>query len=298
MFVRVVVGLRLPCPTISDRVMRIDAHQHFWDLDRFPYPWMPPAPSPLRRKFLPEDLQPILERNRFDGSIVVQATTVPEEGPWLLEFASTHPMVLGVVAWVDLTDPALGKTLDRLQANRKFSGIRHPVHDEPDDRWLLRTDVLAGLKELERRKIPYDLLLRPQHLPAAIELVGRVPDLKMVIDHIAKPLIAKQQMAGWAQDMEKISKSPNIYVKMSGMITEAESKTWTADHLKPYVHHVWKLFGPDRCMFGSDWPVCLLAGVWKEALAGFTQALGPTPQAERNKVMGETAARFYRIQRA
>lgn len=298
MFVRVVVAPTLPCPTISDRVMRIDAHQHFWDLDRFPYPWMPPAPSPLRRKFLPEDLQPILERNQFDGSIVVQATTVPEEGPWLLELASAHPMVLGVVAWVDLTDPALGKTLDRLQTNRKFSGIRHPVHDEADNRWLLRTDVLRGLKELERRKIPYDLLLRPQHLAAALELVGRVPDLKMVIDHIAKPLIAKQQMEGWAEDMETISKSPNIYVKMSGMITEAESKTWTADHLKPYVHHVWKLFGPDRCMFGSDWPVCLLAGVWKEVLAAFTQALGPTPQAQRNKVMGETAAGFYRIQQA
>lgn len=278
--------------------MRIDAHQHFWDLDRFPYPWMPPAPSPLRRKFLPEDLQPILERNRFDGSIVVQATTVPGEGPWLLELAATHPMVLGVVAWVDLTDPAVGKTLDQLQANPKFSGIRHPVHDEADDRWLLRPDVLRGLKELERRKIPYDLLLRPQHLPAAIELAGRLPDLKMVIDHIAKPLIAKRLTAGWAEDMEKISKSPNIYVKISGMITEAEWKTWTADHLKPYVQHVWKLFGPDRCMFGSDWPVCLLAGVWKEVLAGFTQALGPAPQAERNKVMGETAARFYKIQQA
>jgi L-fuconolactonase len=278
--------------------MRIDAHQHFWDLDRFPYPWMPPAPSPLRRKFLPEDLQPILERNHFDGSIVVQATTVPGEGPWLLELAATHPMVLGVVAWVDLTDPAVGKTLDQLQATPKFSGIRHPVHDEADERWLLRPDVLRGLKELERRKIPYDLLLRPQHLPAAIELVGRLPDLKMVIDHIAKPLIAKRLTAGWAEDMEKISKSPNIYVKMSGMITEAEWKTWTADHLKPYVHHVWKLFGPDRCMFGSDWPVCLLAGVWKEVLAAFTQALGPAPQAERNKVMGETAARFYMIQQA
>jgi L-fuconolactonase len=278
--------------------MRIDAHQHFWDLNRFSYPWMPPAPSPLRRNFLPEDLQPILVRNSFDGSVVVQATTSPGEAPWLLQLAETHRMVLGVVAWVNLTDPQLGNTLDKLQPHPKFKGVRHPVHDEPDDRWLLRPDVLRGLKELERRKVPYDLLLRPQHLPVAIELIDHVPSLKMVVDHISKPLIAKGQMEGWAQNMERIAKAQQIHVKLSGMITEAEWKTWTADHLRPYVQHVWKLFGPDRCMFGSDWPVCLLAGIWKEVLAGLTQALGPIPQAERNKVMGETAARFYALHSA
>ena len=278
--------------------MRIDAHQHFWDLNRFPYPWMPPAPSPLRRNFLPEDLQPILERNSFDGSVVVQATTSPGEAPWLLQLAETHRMVLGVVAWENLTDPQLGNTLDKLQPHPKFKGIRHPVHDEPDDRWLLRPDVLRGLKELERREIPYDLLLRPRHLPVAIELIDHVPSLKMVVDHIAKPLIAKGQMEGWAQNMERIAKAPQIHVKLSGMITEAQPKTWTADHLRPYVQHVWKLFGPDRCMFGSDWPVCLLAGIWKEVLAGLTQALGPIPQAERNKVMRETAGRVYALHTA
>jgi L-fuconolactonase len=171
--------------------------------------------------------------------------------------------------------------------------VRHPVHDEANDRWLLRPEVVRGLKELERRSLPYDLLLRPQHLPAAIELAGMVPSLRMVIDHIAKPLIAKQQTEGWAENMERISKAPNVFVKLSGMITEAEPKKWTADHLRPYVQHTYKLFGPDRCMFGSDWPVCLLAGIWKEVLAGFTQALGPLPEGLRNKVVGETAARFY-----
>jgi L-fuconolactonase len=277
--------------------MRIDSHQHFWDLDRFPYPWMPAAPSPLRRNFLPEDLQPILERNRFDGSIVVQATTHPGEAPWLLGLAEKHAMVLGVVAWVDLQSAQLGATLDKLQAHPKFKGVRHPVHDEADVRWLLQPTVIAGLKELERRKIPYDLLLRPQHLPVAIDLIGHVPTLKMVVDHLAKPLIARQQTEGWAQDMERLSKSSTIYVKLSGMITEADPKSWTADHLRPYVHHVWKLYGPERCMFGSDWPVCLLAGIWKEVLAGFTQALGPTPEVVRNQVMGGTAARFYGIER-
>jgi L-fuconolactonase len=278
--------------------MRIDAHQHFWDLDRFPYLWMPPAPSPIRRNFMPEDLQPILERNNFDGSVVVQATTDPGEAAWLLDLAAKHPFIVGVVGWVDLTDPQLGKTLDGLQKNPRFKGVRHPVHDEPNNRWLLRQEVVNGLKELERRSIPYDLLLRPQHLPAAIELAGKVPSLRMVIDHIAKPLIAKRQMEGWSQDMEHMAKAPNVFVKLSGMITEAEPKAWTSDHLRPFVQHTYKLFGPDRCMFGSDWPVCLLAGIWKEVLAAFTQALGPLPQETRNKVVGETAARFYGLQKA
>jgi L-fuconolactonase len=278
--------------------MRIDAHQHFWDLQRFPYPWMPASPSPIRRNFLPQDLQPILQRNRFDGCVAVQATTDPGEAPWLLDLARMHPFILGVVAWVDLADPQLGHTLDSLQSNARFAGIRHPVHDEPDDRWLLRADVLRGLKELERRSIPYDLLLRPQHLPAAIEVADKMPSLRMVIDHIAKPLIAKQQMEGWAENIERIAKAPNVFVKLSGMITEAEPKKWTADHLRPYVQHTYGLFGAERCMFGSDWPVCLLAGIWKEVLAGFTQALGPLPLELRNKVVGDTAARFYGLQRA
>ena len=276
--------------------MRIDAHQHFWDLNKFPYPWMPPEPSPLRRNFLPEDLQPILQRNQFDGSVVVQATTHPGEAEWLLDLATSHSFILGVVAWVDLTDPHLGRTLDALQEHPKFKGIRHPVHDERDDRWLLRPDVQRGLKELERRSIPYDLLLRPQHLPVTIELVDKFPDLRLVIDHIAKPLIATGETRGWAESLEQLSKAPSVFVKLSGMITEAK-QAWTADHLRPYVQHTWKLFGPSRSMFGSDWPVCLLAGIWKEALAALTQALGPVPQQARDQVMGETAASFYGIQR-
>jgi L-fuconolactonase len=275
--------------------MRIDAHQHFWDLDLLPYPWMPPAPSPIRRNFLPDDLKPILERNRFDGSVVVQATSVPEEAPWLLKLAGEHDFVLGVVAWVDLESPTLGTTLDELQQHSKFCGVRHLVHDEPDDRWLLRPTVLEGLRELARRRIPYDLLLRPQHLPVVPELCEQVPDLAMVIDHIAKPLIATKVFDGWAQDMERVSKISHLHVKISGMITEAKWDGWTADDLKPYVDHALNLFGPERSMFGSDWPVCLLAGTWKEVLAGFTQAIGPRSEAVRDALLGETARRFYSL---
>ena len=273
--------------------MRIDSHQHFWDLSRFDYPWMPPEPTPLRRNFLPADLAPILERNHFDGSVVVQATTDPREADWLLQLASENPMVLGVVAWVDLTDPRLGDTLDRLQRHPKFSGVRHPVHDEDDARWLLHNSVIEGLKELARRRIPYDLLLRPIHLPLLPELATLVPDLPMVIDHIAKPDIAHGVMEPWAADIERAAQIPGMHVKLSGMITEADHEHWNAGQLRPYVQHVWEVFGPERCLFGSDWPVCLLAGIWKEVLAATTQALGPVQANTRAGLMGENAVRFY-----
>ncbi len=272
--------------------MRIDAHQHFWDINRLQYRWMPPD-SPLRRNYLPADLAPILERNRFDGSVVVQANVVLEETRWLLELAAQHKFIRGVVGWVDLTDPRVGATLDDLQQNPKFKGVRHLVHDEPDVNWLLREDVLHGLGELARRGIPYDLLLRPPHLPLVPRLSERVPDLRMVIDHIAKPLIATQRMDGWAADMESAAKIPQVWCKLSGMITEADPRGWKAERLRPYVRHVISLFGPDRLMFGSDWPVCTLAGTWKEVLAAFTQAIGPQPVGVREKLLGETAVAFY-----
>ena len=275
--------------------MRIDSHQHFWDIGRFRYPWMPEGESPLRRNFLPSDLEPILNRNQFDGSVVVQANVVIEETDWLLELAAQHDFIKGVVGWVDLTDSHLGVRLDRLQQYPKFKGVRHLVHDEPDVNWLLRADVLRGLGELARRGIPYDLLLRPPHLPLVPRLAERIPDLRMVIDHIAKPPIAAQRFDGWAEDMAAAAAIPHLHCKLSGMITEADPRSWSAEHLRPYVQHVFSHFGPGRLMFGSDWPVCTLAGTWKEVLAAFTQSLGPQSVEVREKLLGDTAARFYRL---
>jgi L-fuconolactonase len=275
--------------------MRIDSHQHYWDVARLDYSWMPPGPSVLRRNYLPEDLEPVLADHRFDGTVLVQANVVMEETWWLLDLAARHESVRGVVAWVDLTDPALGHTLDQCRRHPKFKGVRHIVHDEPDLRWLLRGDVVRGLNELARRGIPYDLLLRPPHLPLIPELANRVPGLSMVIDHIAKPLIAARVIEPWARDMEIAAQIPGMHCKLSGMITEAEHAQWEPDDLRPYVQHVLKLFGPDRLMFGSDWPVCKLAGSWKQVLAAFTQACGPLPQTEREKILGGTAMRFYRL---
>lgn len=273
--------------------MRIDAHQHFWDITRFEYPWMPPGESVLRRTYLPEDLAPILEEHRFDGSVVVQANVIIEETWWLLELAARSQIIRGVVAWADLTSPDLGSVLDRCQKNPKFKGIRHLVHDEPDLRWLLRPDVVEGLRELARRGIPYDLLLRPPHLPLIPELADKVPGLRMVVDHIAKPLIASNAFEPWARDFETVARIPGMHCKVSGMITEANHSAWSADDLRPYVQHALQCFGTGRLMFGSDWPVCRLAGSWKQVLAAFTQACGPIPTPQREELLGGTAIRFY-----
>lgn len=275
--------------------MRIDANQHYWDISRLDYAWMPPGDSVLRRNYLPADLEPILADHHFDGSVVVQANVVMEETWWLLDLAARHESIHGVVTWVDLTDPDVGCALDMCRLHPKFKGVRHIVHDEPDLRWILRDDVVRGLTELVRRDIPYDVLIRPPHLPLLPELADRVPGLRMVIDHIAKPLIASHEMEPWARDIEIAAGIPGMHCKLSGMITEAVHSAWKADDLKPYVQHVLKIFGPDRLMFGSDWPVCKLAGSWKQVLAAFTQACGPLPQTEREKILGGTAVSFYRL---
>lgn len=275
--------------------MRIDAHQHFWDLGLRRYSWMPPDPSPLRRNFLPADLAPILQTHNIDGSVAVQAHQSLEEAHWLLRLAGDNGFIKGVVAWVDLTDPHLGATLDDLQKDPHFKGVRHLVHDEPDPRWLLRPDVLRGLRELETRGIPYDLLLRPVHLPVVPVLAGKLPRLRMVIDHIAKPSISTGEFDNWARMIEAVFPISNVYCKLSGMITEAAWNNWSASDLRPYVSFVFKGFGPGRLMYGSDWPVCLIAGTYKEVLAACTQALGPQPMSIREEILGGTATRFYAL---
>ena len=275
--------------------MRIDAHQHFWDISRLNYPWMPSEPSPLRRNYLPSELKPILESHGFDGSIAVQAHHSLEEAHWLIDLARQNDFIKGVVGWVDLTDARVGSTLEQLQREPRFKGVRHLVHDESDPRWLLRPDVLRGLSELERRNLPYDLLLRPVHLPMVPLLAEKLPALRMVIDHIAKPSIATGEFDNWARMMEEVFPITTVCCKLSGMITEAAWNSWQAADLRPYVAFVLNGFGPRRLMFGSDWPVCLLAGTWKEVFAACTQAMGPQPMEVREHVLGATATEFYRL---
>jgi len=273
----------------------VDSHQHFWDLSRLEYPWMTPDLGVLRRNYLPSDLRPLLLAEGVQRTVVVQAHQSLAEAFWLLELAKETDFIAGVVAWADLTSPKLGKDLDELQNHPKFKGIRHLIHDEPDEAWMIRADVVAGFKQLEARNIPYDLLLRPHHLKFVPRLREQCPRLRLVIDHIAKPLIAEHKTEGWDRDMERVAALPGIWCKLSGMITEAQWQSWTLDDLKPYVDHVVKCFGYDRVMFGSDWPVCTLAGSYKRVKDALSQTLGSLSAEESAKVWGGTARHFYQL---
>lgn len=278
---------------MTERV--VDSHQHFWDLSRLDYPWMSPAVEVLRRNFLPQDLRPLLLAEGVHQTVLVQAHQSKAEARWLLELAKSTDFIAGVVAWVDLTSPALGKDLDELQRHTKFKGIRHMIHDEPDEGWMIRADVVAGFRELERRDIPYDLLVRPQHLKFVPQLREQCPRLRLVIDHIAKPLIAAGKVAGWDRDIERVAALPNVWCKLSGMITEARWEGWTPEDLTPYVAHVVGCFGYDRVMFGSDWPVCNLAGSYQRVTDALRQTLGPLSAEDSAKIWGRSARQFYQL---
>ena len=279
---------------MSDSDPTVDSHQHFWDIDRLTYPWMPEGDNVLRRSYLPEDLAPHLERAGVSKTVVVQAQMTMAEADLLFDLAASADSIAGVVAWVDLTDENVGATLDRMQEMPKFVGVRHQVHDEPDERWLLRDDVVRGLLELERRDLAYDLLLRPPHLKHILELADRVPDLHMVVDHIAKPEIADGRMEPWAEDIAKVAEKPGMYCKVSGMATEANPATWQAE-IRPYVTHVIECFGFDRLMWGSDWPVCLLVDGYEAIKDGAVAAVGDIGPDDYAKLMGGNAATFYRL---
>ena len=216
------------------------------------------------------------------------------EADLLFDLAAGAESIAGVVAWVDLTDEHVGATLDLMQKNPKFVGVRHQVHDEPDERWLLRDDVVRGLRELARRDIAYDLLLRPPHLKHILELADRVPDLRMVVDHIAKPEIADGRVEPWADDIARVGEIPGMHCKVSGVATEANPGTWQSE-IVPYVAHVIECFGFDRLMWGSDWPVCLLVDGYEAIKDGAVAAVGDIPPDDYAKLMGGTAARFYRL---
>ena len=258
------------------------------------YPWMPEGDNVLRRNYLPADLAPHLTQTGVSKTVVVQAQMTMAEADLLFDLATSTDSIAGVVVWVDLTDVNVGATLDRLQGNPKFVGVRHQVHDEPDERWLLRDDVISGLRELARRDLAYDLLLRPPHLRHITELADSVPGLRMVVDHIAKPEIADGRMEPWAEDIARVAEIPGMYCKVSGMATEANPATWQAE-IVPCVAHVIDSFGFDRIMWGSDWPVCLLVDGYESIRDGAVAAFGDIDPHDYAKLMGGNASRFYRL---
>ncbi len=275
---------------------RIDAHHHFWKTGKYNYPWIEPA-SVLDRNFGPEELAPLLAQHRIGHSVLVQTIASLDETRWFLELAEQHASIAGVVGWVDLTDDTVGNTLDELVARygNRLVGVRHNLHDEPDDRWVLRDDVLRGLAAVAGRGLAYDLLIRPQHLPVVLELIRRRPDLRVVVDHAAKPAIAAREWDDWATPLAEIARHPHAYCKLSGLITEANHERWRPADLKPYIQHVLGVFGPQRVMFGSDWPVCLLAGSYERVVDAVERNMVELSESAQGQVYGATAQEFYRL---
>jgi L-fucono-1,5-lactonase len=268
--------------------MIVDSHHHFWDPSRRDYPWMAEELAPIRKPFGPGELRPLLEDNGVDQTILVQTVSDLEETREFLETAAAVDFVGGVVGWVDLTSPDVAQTLASLVSDL-LVGIRHQVHDEPDPRWLLRDDVQRGIAEVGEAGLVFDLLVRSRELPAALETVRRQPATSFVIDHSAKPRIASGSWdREWEERLAPFSDAPNVACKLSGLVTQADWKSWTVDELAPYVRRVLGWFGPDRCMFGSDWPVCLLAAGYDQVFDAIQQIVGLD-----DKVFGETARRVY-----
>ncbi|NOY40496.1 MAG: amidohydrolase family protein [Planctomycetes bacterium] len=274
----------------------IDAHHHFWQLDRYDYVWMSPDLQALYRDFGPDDLQPSLSNHNITSTVLVQTISSVDETRWFLELANQHATIAGVVGWVDLTDCRVSEQLDELGDSRKFVGVRHQVHDEPDPDWLARADVQHGLGEMARRSLTYDLLIRPQHLEVSLRVAQKFPELRFVIDHIAKPEIAKHGWDDWATGIAALAACPNVACKLSGMITEADWTHWQPTDLAPYIQHLLEHFGTDRVMFGSDWPVCLLAGTYDQVVDALATNLDQLSDREKQDVFGKTAIAWYDLE--
>ena len=275
--------------------MVIDAHQHFWQLDLpFEYDWLKlDVHKPICKSYLPADLQPHLNACGIDKSVFVQTQHNVDENRWVLKLAEQNDFIAGVVGWVDLASEECEAQLDEFKDHPKFVGIRHVVQDEPDDNFIVRPDVLRGLKVLQKHQVPYDLLFYTKHLKHAVALGRQLPELPMVIDHLSKPKIKDQIVEGWQHDLQAAAKFPNIYCKLSGMITEADWQNWKPADLKPFVETALEAFGPERCMYGSDWPVCELAGSYEQVFNALKEVLGPISETESAAIFGGTAQKFY-----
>tara|TARA_B100000686_G_scaffold350012_1_gene444774 strand:+ start:5142 stop:5987 length:846 start_codon:yes stop_codon:yes gene_type:complete len=272
----------------------VDSHHHLWEIDKFNYSWMPEG-SPLSVDYSPEDLAPLITEAGIDYTVVVQAVSSPDEAYWLLDLAERNDFIAGIIGWVDLTDPKVGYILDKLQESQYFKGVRHIWENEPDAAWIVNSGAVNGLQELVRRNLTFDFLAKPPNLPFIPEIMDKVPDLRAVVDHIAKPKIADHLVEPWLTDLRKVASINGIHCKISGMITEADHHNWTANDLRPYVHHVLGLFGTDRIMFGTDWPVCTLAGDYVTVVDTTKSILESLTLEATNDVFGGTANRFYNL---
>jgi len=272
--------------------MRLDSHQHFWCYNPTDYGWIK-SDWPIRRDFLPPDLEPELRACGLDGCVAIQARQSLEESRWLLELADSAPIIQGVVGWVDLGSSDVAKQLEEFATHPKFVGVRHVVQDEPDDLFMLRKDFQHGIAALSGFALTYDLLIFPRQLPAAIALAQQFPKQPFVLDHIAKPLIKDGLMLPWREQIFDLAKLPNVTCKLSGMVTEANWRDWRGEDFKSYLDVVFEAFGPDRLMYGSDWPVCLLAGSYEKVFGLVKDYVSQARAEAEAKIFGGNAARIY-----
>jgi len=275
--------------------MHIDAHQHFWIYNPREYGWIDETMASIRCDFLPADLKPQFERNDFQGSILIQVRQTLEETRWLLDLAEDNPFILGVVGWVDLRSPRLRVDLESFAGRTKLVGIRHIVQSEPDD-FLLQPDFLRGISMLHDFELAYDILIYTKHLRTAAEFVSRFPKQRFVLDHLAKPPIRSGSLDAWARDLRELALFPNVYAKLSGLVTEADWQSWRPADIRPYLDVAFECFGPNKLMFGSDWPVCTVAAPYERVVSLVEDYLVPFTKEEREAVLGGNAAKFWRLQ--
>lgn len=277
--------------------MKIDAHQHFWNPKRGDYDWMPMDNEILARSYAPVDLAPHLKQHGIDATVLVQAAATVHETEYMLGIADATPFVAGVVGWVNFEDPGDVETLRRLSKHPKFKGVRPMIQDIPDDDWMLREDVQWGFQALCDLDLTFDALGFPRHLANFLTILKRYPGMRVVIDHCMKPQIRDHSEANfrfWADGMTRIARETQACCKFSALVTEARPD-WTVGHLKPYADHVVEVFGPERVMWGSDWPVCRLAATYRDWHAAAEALTTGLTASEKAGIFGGTAARFYRI---
>jgi L-fuconolactonase len=277
---------------------RIDSHQHFWRYRPETHAWISDRMAVLKRDFLPGDLEPLLRAEGIDGCVAVQAAHSLEETRFLLDLADRHPFVQAVVGWVDLTAPDLERQLEALSERPALRGLRHIAQDEPDERWLVREDVVRGIGMLRRFGLTYDILVYPRQLPAALALARALPEQPFVLDHVAKPEIAAGKLDPWRDDLRRLAALPHVSCKLSGLVTEARWDGWKPGDFRPYLDVVLEAFGPGRLMFGSDWPVCLLAGSYADVIGLARAAIATLSRDEQSAILGGNAARFYGLGKA
>jgi L-fuconolactonase len=276
-------------------MLKIDSHQHFWHYTPREYGWINEQMSVIRRDFLPGDLRTEMLAAGVSGAVSVQASQTLEETRWLLQLAADNDFIKGVVGWAPLIDSNVHEILTELKANPKLVGVRHVLHDEPDDFYMLRDDFNRGIGKLKTFGLPYDILIFERHLPQTIEFVDRHEGQVFIVDHLAKPRVKAGEISPWRENLHELARRRNVYCKLSGLATEADYRDWTADQLKPYIDTVLDAFGPARMMFGSDWPVCLLAAGYKQWVDLVTNAVGSLSAPEQERIWAGTAVEAYRL---